>query len=232
MTNTDVLGFTWKLPQIQLSPHDKGVQGVCFEVKKMLVEYVWDIIHLEGNPYTFAEVQTLLSGTTVGGHSVSDQVQVLNQNQAILTLMKLVKENSFTISREIHAQLHGLVAKEEALTWGEFRTGEVSISGTNHRPPPASELSRIYENGIIAIQNSENVLERALVTYLFSALNQFFFDGNKRTGRLMMNGVLMTHGYRYLSIPGSRKDEFDKAMIDFYDTKDATKIMAMMLSCY
>ncbi len=45
---------------------------------KMFAGVVSDIAHLEGNPYSFPEVQTLLDGVTVGGHLSSDQAHVLS----------------------------------------------------------------------------------------------------------------------------------------------------------
>jgi Fic family protein len=208
-----------------------GVKGACFDVIKMMSQYVWDIVHLEGNPYTLPEVQTLLGGTTVGGYSLMDQIQVLNQEQAIRTLLQLVKSHSFSLTKDIHCQLHEKVAKEEALVWGEFRSSQVRISGTEHLPPGAQELSEIYAQGFDCIRQLDIVVEQAFVTFLFSAVNQFFFDGNKRTGRLMMNGLLLSHGYRFLSVPGARKDEYDRLMVDFYDSKDGSKMMEFLFSC-
>jgi len=48
----------------------------------MLPEYVWDAGVLEGNPFTFPEVKTLLDGVTVGGRKLSDQEQILNLAQS------------------------------------------------------------------------------------------------------------------------------------------------------
>ncbi|MDH5179116.1 MAG: Fic family protein [Gammaproteobacteria bacterium] len=225
------LGFTWSESEIMLAPHEHGATGACFEVKKMLAEYVWDITWLEDNPCTFAEVQTVTGGTTIGSHTLEDLNQIINQKNAILKLVQMVKDKEFSLTRAVHQQLHAQVAKEEALEWGKFRTGAVKISGTPHQPPAASELDDIYETGFAEIRKIDNVVERALVTYLFSALNQFFFDGNKRTGRLMMNGVLMSNGYSYISIPGAKKEEFDQKMLNFYNTKDATEMMGFIVDC-
>ena len=47
-----------------------------------LPEYVRDAAVLEGNPFTYPEVQTLLDGITVGGRKTSDEQQVLNLAEA------------------------------------------------------------------------------------------------------------------------------------------------------
>jgi hypothetical protein len=56
----------------------------------MLPEYVWDAGVLEGNPFTFPEVKTLLEGVTVGGRKLSDQEQILNLAESSKHVMDLV----------------------------------------------------------------------------------------------------------------------------------------------
>jgi prophage maintenance system killer protein len=77
-----------------------------------------------------------------------------------------------------------------------------------------------------------NPFERATAFFLFGSLQQFFFDGNKRTSRFMMNGVLMSQGIDAVSIPAVRAAEFNSRMVDFYITRDATEMMAFVLDCH
>ena len=67
--------------------------------------------------------------------------------------------------------------------------------------------------------------------FLFGALHQFFYDGNKRTSRLMMNGILLGAGEDAISVPARRRLEFDQAMIRFYDSRVGTEMMRFMGSC-
>ena len=87
----------------------------------MLPEYVWDAGVLEGNPFTFPEVQTLLEGVTVGGRRLSDQEQILNLAESSKYLMDLVKQGEFKLDKSVFCSLHALVARNEALEWGHFR---------------------------------------------------------------------------------------------------------------
>lgn len=45
--------------------------------KKLLPDVVFNMASLEGNAFTYPEVQTLLDGITIGGHKLSDEQQVL-----------------------------------------------------------------------------------------------------------------------------------------------------------
>lgn len=78
MTLFDALGFRWDRSAVPTSIPAHSIERVCFRFHKMLPEFVWDASVLEGNPFTFPEVKTLLDGVTIGGRKISDQEQILN----------------------------------------------------------------------------------------------------------------------------------------------------------
>jgi len=240
----DALGFRWNRSALPVDVPAHSVQRVCFRFHKSLPEFVWDAAVLEGNPFTFPEVKTLLDGITVGGRKISDQEQVLNLAESSRRLLALVKEGQFALSKTVFAQLNGIVARNEALEWGVFR-GEGQE--TNYTPdvalgehgrytplptlPGAPELNRVFREGTHVLQ-ALPPFERAMAFFLFGALRQFFFDDNKRTSRFMMNGVLMTHGIDAISVPAARAQEFNEKMVGFYLTRDATEMMAFLVNCH
>jgi hypothetical protein len=71
----------------------------------------------------------------------------------------------------------------------------------------------------------------AMTVFLGISRNQYFFDGNKRTGRLMMNGILLSAGYDAISIPFKRQLEFNERMLHFYDTGEKEAMFIFLLSC-
>ena len=169
---------------------------------------------------TYPEVATLLDNITVGGHKLSDEQQILNQNRSIDLLFRLLVRNEFCFDKINLCLLHAEVAKEEALTWGQFRTENVNIGGTEYLPPAANKLDIIFNNGMTAINTINHPIIAALTYFLFGARTQFFFDGNKRVSRLMMIGILLANGYPMLNIKAKDKLEFNQQMISFYDTAD------------
>lgn len=211
------------------TPPNRG--RALFRVRKAMAEVVYDTVALEGNPMTFPEVQTLIDGVTVGGHRVSDAEQVLNQAASWSHLLDLVSQGRFKPDAETACELHGLVAREEAMGWGVFRTGAVSISGTEYRPPDAQSLPVQFEACRRRIGRIPCSFTRAMATYLMTARGQFFWDGNKRTGRLLMNGMLLSEGYDAICVPAKRRLEFNEKMIAFYDTADAEPMLMFLASC-
>jgi len=240
----DALGFKWKRAALPEHVAQHSTERVCFRFYKMLPEFVWDAAVLEGNPFTFPEVKTLLDGVTVGGRKLSDQEQVLNLAASAKRLLALVKSGQFSLCKAQFAELNALVARHEALEWGVFRgegqeqhyTPDVALGEQGrHSPlptqPAAPQLNLVFDQGIDALQSCPP-FERALAFFLFGALQQFFFDGNKRTSRLMMNGLLMSNGMDAISIPAARAEEFNRRMVHFYVSKNADDMMAFLTSCH
>jgi len=93
--------------------------------------------------------------------------------------------------------------------------------------PGAPELNRVFHEGVTALQAC-GPFEQATAFFLFRALQQLFFDGNTRTSRFMMNGVLMSHGIGAISVPAARVQEFNEKMVRFYLSKDATEIIVFL----
>lgn len=242
----NTLGFTWDRSIVPTSIPRHSIDRVCFRFHRMLPEFVWDASMLEGNPFTFPEVKTLLDGVTVGGRKVSDQEQVLNLVESSKKLLALVRSTQFELTKTIFTDLHRIVARNEAPEWGVFRgegqeanyIPDVAL-GQHDRYTPlptiagGAELHRVFMQGVASLEETiSNPFEKATAFFLFGALQQFFFDGNKRTSRFVMNGILMSSGIDAISVPASKAHEFNEKMVRFYLTKDATEMMAFLVDCH
>ncbi len=192
---------------------------------------VHDAVLLEGINFTLPEIQTLLDGITVGGHKLADQQVATNQADAWRRIFAMVENERFEVSEKIACEVHSLAGKEEALAWGTFRSGMVTIAGTNYLPPEAGTLSQAYQVLISELRSIMDIYDRAIHVFLSMARNQFFFDVNKRMGRFMMNGVLLSAGYPVINLPAKRQLEFNELMIGFYESGDEHHMNQFMRSC-
>lgn len=240
------LGFHWDRSAVPHALPTHSIERVVFRFHRMLPEFVWDASVLEGNPFTFPEVKTLLDGVTVGGRKISDQEQVLSLAMSAKQLLALVKAGGFFLDKTTFADLHGLVAKNEALDWGHFRgegketsyTPDVSLGEQGRYSPlptiaDASVLNAVFAKGLQALHDEvQQPFEKAAAFFLFGALQQFFFDGNKRTSRFMMNGILMSAGIDAISVPAAKAQAFNEKMVNFYLGKDASEMLAFLLDCH
>lgn len=193
--------------------------------KKLLPDTIFNMASLEGNPYTYPEVQTLVDGITVGGHKVSDEQQIYDLRDSWNYLYDLISSDKFQLTKDTFDRINLIVAKNEALVSGKFRSSQVRIGGTEYLPPKAEYLEGIFCNELPEIiERCESKRELAIEIFLWGALNQFYYDGNKRTGRLVANGVLLSNGQGILNVKAKDKLEFNQLMIEFYETKKADNI--------
>lgn len=193
--------------------------------------FVQDAVMLEGINFTLPEIQTLLDGITVGGHKLNEQQIAVNQGRAWEFLFNSIRKGEFSLSSEFACELHKIAGKEEALIWGKFRDGSVTIAGTDYVPPPFESLDEEYTAMIDRAAKFEDVYDQAISIFLDMARNQFFYDVNKRMGRFMMNGHLLNNGYPAINLPASKKLEFNELMLDFYKSGDKAEMNHFMRSC-
>ena len=199
--------------------------------KREIGVLVHDAVLLEGINFTLPEIQTLLEGITVGGHKLSDQQIACNQADAWGYLFETIERNEFAVSAEYACKLHAIAGKEEALSWGKFRDGIVTIAGTQYMPPDPRELQRLYVELSDSLSTFSDVYDRAIHVFLQMARSQFFFDVNKRMGRFIMNGVLLSEGYPVINLPAKRQLEFNEKMLEFYQSGDEGPMNTFLRSC-
>ncbi len=215
-----------------------------FLAKKQLPELVCDAVNLEGVNFTLAEIQTLLDEITVGGHSLQDETIALNQANAWRFLFDCVEQDRFALSKDFVGDLHGILAQKEALIWGVFRDGGVTIAGTNHIPPRADKLPTLwqqltgkYHSTLLQSEMRQSKIDIeqtytcAISLFLQMARIQFFYDANKRLGRLTMNGILLVNGLPAINLPAKKQLEFNQLMLDFYASNDEQPMQIFMRAC-
>jgi hypothetical protein len=238
----EATGITWDAGAVDISLLTKQpVDRARARLKASVAGFVWDAAALEGNTFTLPEVQTLLDGVTVGGKPIEDEKQVLALRDAFVELDKLVESGTFRLDKPTSDRLHALLAPHEAIEAGHFR-GEGSAKGGGvvslgdrgvyraSRPGPKGQtLIGEYRALLNHLATLPDPREQALAYFAGATRRQFYFDGNKRLARLMMNGHLMSHGYDAISVSANRRVEFNEHLITLFDTGDATDLMAFTL---
>lgn len=211
----------------------KSFEKAIFVAKKMFAELLYDFQALENMPFTFPEVQTYLQGITIGGHKISDQEKLKQQQEAWKKLIELVEKKEFSLDKKIVCDLQYIVALNEAIDPGKIRQGGISIAGTDYKPPEPDKLKNLLKKTIIkALNKNYSLLNRGYELHLDFAKNQFFWDGNKRSGLLMMNGLFMSNGFLPLSVPAKRLFDYNSKMIDFYNSDNILPMMEFLESCH
>ena len=139
----------------------------------------------------------------------------------------------FTVDRNTFVHINTIIAKDEALEVGAFRNGQVGISGTEYRLPyPGTALDAAFTSMLNNHFQAATIEEKSFGLFLDAARAQFFYDGNKRTGQLMMNGVLLSNGYAPVSIFADSHSDYNLRMLDFYRSGDKSEMFDFLRNQY
>lgn len=199
-------------------------QYVLLTARRALADLVFNMSSAEGNPITIVEVMTLLDGITVAGHKIADQQQVLRLARAWNQLFQLVENDHYDLSKRTAIRLNELVATDEAVKVGAFRDDQVGFRGVEYIPPHHSTLDRRFASMLNDVNQRNGALDRAIACFSQCARNQFFFDGNKRTAQLLMNGILLSSGQHVVTVPAKEVDEYHHIVVEFYETGERQKL--------
>ena len=195
------------------------------------IDYIYNTSALEGNSFTYAETETLLSGVTIGGHTIKEESEIINQQEA----WKFTLDSAFTkpkikITENLIKDIHWRVGKDTVVDPGQYRDGRVKIGGTKYVPPKTKqEIEILIKNFIVDINNLEkNIFAKAIIAHFTVALIQPFFDGNKRTARLLMYFILLQNNYPLLSLPVKIRKQYADAMISGYETLNIKPLIGLL----
>jgi hypothetical protein len=128
--------------------------------------------------------------------------------------------------------MYGTTPREGIVQGGgtvQLASGGV-VPGTEHGAGGVL-LQEHFANLVDYLSTLGDVRHRALVYFASATRRQFYFDGNKRTARLMMTGELMSSGYDLVSVPYSRRLEFNNALDVLFDRDDATELLRFLSTC-
>lgn len=153
---------------------------------------------IEGNTLSLRETQLVIEhGVTVGGHSLREYLEATNHAEAFSYLITLTDAHT-PITVETILELHRLTMQKILDEAGRFRRTAVSIRGARLTPPVAAQVPGLIAEWAAWVAGDgaryEPIVCAAIAHHGFEAVHPFE-DGNGRTGRLLLNLMLMRTGY-------------------------------------
>lgn len=202
------------------------------ELERFIIELSWKSSRIEGNTYSLLETETLIKQSIEAvGHTREEAVMILNHKKAFESILS----NRFDFKKMTKAninQLHNLMVKDMGITAG-VREQAVGITGTTYRPLDNKwQIEEALEKLVAAINKSKYPLEKALIANSMISYIQPFSDGNKRTGRMLANAILLAYDYYPLSYRSVDENTFKKALILFYEQNSMYSLKKILLDQY
>lgn len=185
---------------------------------------------LEGYQITAEEVDTLLSGIAPKEIQEQDEayVEKIKNRMAILgysAAFDFITEKAQTdfnrpnvsqkLIKDTYYHLFKPSADAEIVdAWelGEYRNIAAFIKGTRYVPPSHEKLPDLMTSFELVMKNIKNpVIKVILAQYSFVTIHPYI-DGNGRTARLLMNYLLLTAGYPWITIRADQRVEYFEAL--------------------
>ena len=187
------------------------------EMERLGIDLSWKSSQIEGNTYSLLETERLLKEKqTASGKTKEEAVMLLNHKDAldfILDVPDYLKDLTIARIEEIHTLLTKELGVERSI-----RHRRVGITGTNYTPLDNEfQIREALEDSVRLINGKSNIFEKALLALVLLSYIQAFTDGNKRTARIVSNGILIANGYCPISFRTVDSIDYKKAMLMFYE---------------
>jgi len=219
------------------------IPSIEFE-REQLYEYVYATNKLEGNKLTLAQTSQLLSNDTVTGDQIrtTDILEQKGMYKALSRMLRAVRDKE-ELSVELMLELNWLTlsylwkyddaylhAKSKGQQEGKFKISknkiEIRKAGKLIETIEPLSLPGTAENNMLHLVKTINeskdksVLDKVVYLAQEVWLHQPFVDGNKRTGRLLINFLLMKEGYPLFSFESESKNYNSLLVQQYMDAKE------------
>lgn len=180
------------------------------------VEYTYTSNWIEGNTLTRQQTALVLEkGITIEGKTIREHLEATNHRKAIDFIRGIVKKGHQYITENDIKSIHEIILTGIEDRWaGVYRQSQVFIRGAATEPPPPHEvpwrMKKLVE-WLGSIQGEHPAKVAADFHLRFVDIHPFI-DGNGRTARLLMNLVLLGHGYPIAIIKTEERQAYMKAI--------------------
>lgn len=187
------------------------------EMERLGIDLSWKSSQIEGNTYSLLETERLLKEKqTTSGKTKDEAVMLLNHKDALDFILDVPDYLKTLTVRRIE-DIHALLTKELGVE-RNIRHRRVGITGTNYTPLDNEfQIREALEDSVRLINSKSNIFEKALLALVLLSFIQAFTDGNKRTARIVSNGILIANGYCPISFRTVDSIDYKKAMLMFYE---------------
>ena len=191
-----------------------------------VIEFAFNTTSIEGNTIDLKEARELLEeGLTPKGKTLRE-IYDLQNTKKVFEALDLNKELSHELIKKIHADL-----LENIDVRTEYRTRDIIVTKSRFKSTPFHLVKSDMDLLIKWYFDNKNKLHPFVLAVIFH--HKFekihpFMDGNGRTGRMLMNFILMKNKYPPVIIKNKNRSEF----LDALSTADESFVTGIKVEQY
>lgn len=204
------------------------------ELEYLTVELSWKSSSLEGNTYTLLDTQLLLlEGIKAKNKTDFETQMVINHKNAVTFIVENPELFKDAIAFRTVEELHRIIGYNLGIDAG-IRKKLVKISASNYEPlPNPHQLKENLLTILGVISRPRSAFIRALLALALVPYLQAFEDGNKRTGRMLANAILISSVNKGFSLRKTDARKLALTYLSFYEfnsIKGLSKILKTELT--
>ena len=221
--------------------------------QKLRLESNYHSNAIEGNSLTLGETKSLiLHGLTARGKPMRDHLDIEGHDEAVKAIEDAVKRSE-ELNEVFIRNLHRVLLKEpyenDAITpegqptkrpisIGDYKTQPNNVrtsTGEIYYFTPPEQVKPAMSDLMDWYRKNENGGEHPIVIaatfhYRFVRIHPFD-DGNGRMARLLMNMILIKHGYTVAVVPREERDQYINTLEQVDRSEDLAQFIAYIAHC-
>ncbi len=191
-----------------------------------LIEFAFNTTSIEGNTINLAEAKNLIQeGLTPKDKTLREIYDLQNTEKVFFEIINLKEELGHEFIIKVHDELLDHIDPRKG-----YRTADIRVIKSNFDAIPAIYVKTDMDILLKWYNNNKNKLHPLVLATIFH--HKFekihpFMDGNGRTGRMLLNYILITKNYPPIIIHKAKRKEYleamgkaDKSGIEDYEKKD------------
>ncbi len=194
-----------------------------------VIRFTYHSNAIEGNRLTLRQTALILKDKVIpSGVRAEDYNEAINGKECL----DYIKSYKGELKTKLLEKINGILTKNtNAVYGGRIRFFDVQIQGSNHVPPPHTEVKKHILNFFKWYSANKNKLHPFELAALIHAKLTWihpFEDGNGRTARTVMNFILMKKGFPMFFIPFEKREDYYQSL-DIADRGDYKEYVSRML---
>jgi Fic family protein len=199
------------------------------ELERLTIELSWKSSQIEGNTYSLLETERLFLEKESASDKPKEEAIMLLNHKDTLNYMLEHKDIAKELNLRVLEEIHSFLIKDLGVS-KNIRSRSVGVTGTAYKPlDNAHQIKENLEQMCALINAKDNGFEKALLAVVLISYIQPFEDGNKRTGRMISNALLIANGACPLSYRSIDSLDYKKAMLIFYEQNNLSEFKQIFI---
>ncbi len=177
-------------------------------LKNFIIEFAFNTASLEGNTITLKQAQNLLLENLTPKNKTLREIYDLQNTEKVF--FKLFDGPSRQINHELICEIHDELLENIDSRKG-YRTSDVRVVKANFKSTPAPYVKTDMDLLLKWFAENESIMHPlalgAVFHHKFEKIHPFM-DGNGRTGRMLLNHILLKKGYPPLIIRKKNRERY------------------------